>query len=52
MEERDGNLSEESNIVDQFATYADDNRLKRRNLTDSTLNKLLERYIISASSIT
>ena len=35
------------NIVDKFATYADNNGLKRRNLMIQRSYKLLERYIIS-----
>ena len=35
------------NIVDRFATYADKNGLKRRNLMIQRSHKLLERYIIS-----
>ena len=35
------------NIVDKFATYADKNGLKRRNLMIQRSHKLLERYIIS-----
>ncbi|MDD7225259.1 MAG: S41 family peptidase [Prevotella sp.] len=35
------------NIVDKFATYADKNGLKRRNLMVKKSHKLLERYIVS-----
>ena len=35
------------NIVDKFATYADKNGLRRRNLMIQRSHKLLERYIIS-----
>ena len=35
------------NIVDKFATYADKNGLKRRNLMIKKSHKLLERYIVS-----
>ena len=35
------------NIVDRFATYADKNGLKRRNLLIQRSHKLLERYVIS-----
>ncbi len=35
------------NIVDKFATYADKNGLRRRNLMIKRSHKLLERYIIS-----
>ena len=35
------------NIVDKFATYADKNGLKRRNLMIKKSYKLLERYIVS-----
>ena len=35
------------NIVDKFATYADNNGLKRRNLMIQRSHKLLERYITS-----
>ena len=35
------------NIVDKFATYADKNGLKRRNLMINKSHKLLERYIVS-----
>ena len=35
------------NIVDKFATYADKNGLKRRNLMIERSYKLLERYLIS-----
>jgi carboxyl-terminal processing protease len=35
------------NIVDKFATYADNNGLKRRNLMIQRSYKLLERYITS-----
>ena len=35
------------NIVDRFATYADKNGLKRRNLMIQRSHKLLERYIVS-----
>ena len=35
------------NIVDKFASYADKNGLKRRNLMIQRSHKLLERYIIS-----
>lgn len=35
------------NIVDQFATYADKNGLKRRNLMIQRSHRLLERYLVS-----
>ena len=35
------------NIVDKFATYADKNGLKRRNLMIKKSHQLLERYIVS-----
>ena len=35
------------NIVDKFASYADNNGLKRRNLMIQRSHKLLERYVIS-----
>lgn len=35
------------NIVDKFATYADKNGLKRRNLMIERSHKLLERYLVS-----
>ena len=35
------------NIVDKFATYADKNGLKRRNLMIQKSHKLLERFVIS-----
>ena len=35
------------NIVDRFATYADKNGLRRRNLMIQKSHKLLERFIIS-----
>ena len=35
------------NIVDRFASYADKNGLKRRNLMIQRSHKLLERYIVS-----
>ena len=35
------------NIVDKFATYADKNGLKRRNLMIQKSYKLLERFVIS-----
>ena len=35
------------NIVDRFATYADANGLKRRNLMIQRSHHLLERYLIS-----
>ena len=38
---------QKQNIVDKFATYADKNGLKRRNLMIQKSHKLLERYINS-----
>jgi carboxyl-terminal processing protease len=35
------------NMVDKFATYAEKNGLKRRNLMIQKSHKLLERYIVS-----
>ena len=35
------------NIVDKFATYADKNGLKRRNLMIQRSHKLLERFLVS-----
>ena len=41
------NYLKRQNIVDKFATYADNNGLKRRNLMIQRSYKLLERYITS-----
>jgi carboxyl-terminal processing protease len=46
MEEMASYLKKQ-NIVDKFATYAEKNGLKRRNLMIERSHKLLERYIIS-----
>ena len=41
------NYLKRQNIVDKFATYAEKNGLKRRNLMIQRSYKLLERFIIS-----
>ena len=46
MQELAGYLKKQ-NIVDKFATYAEKNGLKRRNLMIQRSYKLLERYLIS-----
>ena len=41
------NYLKKQNMVDKFATYAEQNGLKRRNLMIQRSHKLLERYILS-----